>query len=189
MSTALLKRLEALRGEGTALALRAMESGLDALAVQPLPSAAAVHRLHELLCWLRAYPPSAPVLQRVRRMLDAFERRPDLRRHAVALAGSGIAGTAIEFRFFWAQARWLAERWPAQLTLQRDDSQVAARIAAALPAMLSPVEAQALVELKPDGFAALDRLKPPGCTDASFLQARIAAMPTSSSAGSQKTRP
>ena len=54
-------------------------------------------------------------------MLARFASRADLRAHRTALADSGIAGTAIHFRFFAGQALWLAERWPAQLRLDRDD--------------------------------------------------------------------
>lgn len=36
-----------------------------------------VLRLHELLCWLRAYPDDAQVLRRVERMLAGFARRKD----------------------------------------------------------------------------------------------------------------
>ena len=80
-----------------------------------------VLRLHELLCWLRAYPDDAQVLRRVERMLAGFARRKDLRRHRHALADSGIAGTAINYPFFWSTAHWLVQHWPAQLQQNRDD--------------------------------------------------------------------
>ncbi len=96
---------------------------------------------------------------------------------AAALADSGIAGTAIHFRFFAGQALWLAERWPAQLRLDRSDAEAEARIARALPPLLTPGEAQALAELKLPGYAALDRLRGKNESDAVFLLRRIAAMP------------
>jgi len=65
-----------------------------------LRSAQAVNRLHEVLCFLRAYPDDAKILAQVERMLEAFHRRADLRRHRAALADSGIAGTNIYYRFF-----------------------------------------------------------------------------------------
>lgn len=80
-----------------------------------LPSARAVLRLHETLCFLRAYPDDAEVLKLVERMLAGFERRPDLRRFAKALADSGIAGTETRYPFFAETAFWLARRYPEHL--------------------------------------------------------------------------
>jgi hypothetical protein len=144
-----------------------------------LPSARAVTRLHEAFCWLRAYPDDVQVLARVRSLLEGFASRADLRRHRDALADTGIAGTAIHYRFFAAQAQWLARHWPQQLTLDRSDDgdDAQARIAASLPAVLTLAERHALAEMKLPGFAVLDQLRGHGCTDAVFLLARIAAMP------------
>src|SRR5690606_23128795 len=75
---------------------------------------------HEALCWLRAYPDDARVLRRVERALARFAQRRDVRRHAPALANSGIAGAAIRDRFFSPVARWLAGRWPDRLAMDWD---------------------------------------------------------------------
>jgi hypothetical protein len=144
-----------------------------------LRTAGQVLRLHELLCFHRAYPGEACVLAKVQHMLARFERRADLRAHRDALADSGIAGTRIRYRFFGGQALWLATRWPQQLRLDRDDAEAEARIAAALPSLLGPAEAQALAELRLDGHAALDRLRGP-LTDAVVLRRLIDAQPGSS---------
>jgi hypothetical protein len=90
---------------------------LQALERRQLPSARAVERLHEFLCYLRAYPDNAAVLQRAERVLAGFSRRADLRRHRRALADTGIAGTATHYVFFWFTAQWLARRWPASLRI------------------------------------------------------------------------
>jgi len=141
-----------------------------------LARAADVHRLHEALCFLRAYPGSAEVLAVVEPMLAHFGSRADLRRHRGALADSGIAGTAIRYRFFAGQAQWLAGRWPERLRLDRSDAEADLRIAQALPQLLTAAEADALIELKPaSGYAVLDRLRGRG-TDATFLLRRIAAL-------------
>ncbi|MDH4062637.1 MAG: hypothetical protein OEU94_17645, partial [Aquincola sp.] len=78
-----------------------------------LATAGQVRRLHELLCFIRAYPDDARILAQAERMLGHFSARGDLRAHRAALADSGIAGTAIHYRFFHAQAQWLADRWPS----------------------------------------------------------------------------
>ena len=144
-----------------------------------LGSARGVRRLHEALCFILAYPDDATVLEQVQAMLAGFAARADLRAHRAALADSGIAGTAIHYRFFAGQAQWLANRWPARLRLDRSDAEAEARIARALPPLLTLAEAHALNELKLPGYAALDRLRSADETDAVFLLRRIAAMPGS----------
>ncbi|MBL8348220.1 MAG: hypothetical protein JNN03_22505 [Rubrivivax sp.] len=152
---------------------------LRRLEKQPLATAEQVQRLHEMLCYLRAYPGRADVLEQVERMLEGFAFRDDLRRHRRRLDDTGIVGTAIHYRFFSGQAQWLAARWPAHLHLDRSDEEAGARIGAALPPLLAQAEADALMELKPGGYAALDLLRG-SATDATFLLQRIAALPTTS---------
>jgi hypothetical protein len=142
-----------------------------------LGSARAVMRLHEALCFIRAYPDNAAVLAQVQAMLAGFAGRADLRAHRATLADSGIAGTPVYYRFFAGQAQWLGQRWPDNLRLDRDDTDAEARIAQALPPLLTLAEAHALIELKLSGYAALDRLRGSNETDAVFLLRRIAAMP------------
>lgn len=153
--------------------------GLRQLARARLRSAAAVRRLHELLCFIRAYPDNAAVQTLAARLLDGFAQRADLRAHAKALANTGIAGTPIHFRFFAGQAQWLAAHWPQQLSLDRSDREGEARIAQALTVLLTHAEGVSLREVPRAGFATLDRLRnPQGAeTDATFLLRRIAAMP------------
>lgn len=177
MSTAALAELLRRRDEpGGAAAARRLAL-LEVLARAPLPSAAAVRRLHECLCWLRAYADDAALLRRVEAMLARFARRADLRRFRRALADSGIAGTDIHYRFFAGQAQWLAQRWPQRLRLDRSDGAAAERIARALPTLLPRIEAAALAEARLPGHAAIDRLRGRAETDAVFLLRRIAALP------------
>jgi hypothetical protein len=137
----------------------------------------AVIRLHEVLCFLRAYPDDARILAQVERMLANFHRRPDLRRHRAELADSGIAGTAIYYRFFWSTAHWLARRWPERFQLDRRDFEPAQRIRAALPLLVTPAESAWLKQRRVPAFEGLDRLCAPGETDAVFLVRRVEAMP------------
>lgn len=183
MTTASLRALERARFDFSPARAAAKLALLDQLQRTRMSRARDVVRLHEVLCFMRAYPDSARVLAVVEHMLERFARRPDLRRHRAALADSGIAGTTIRYRFFYAQAQWLARRWPDQLTLDRSDELADALIARALPVLLTAPEAEALRELKLPGYAALDRLRGRRETDATFLVRRIAAMP-----GSESTR-
>jgi hypothetical protein len=141
-----------------------------------LRSAREVQRLHELLCFLRAYPDDEGVLAQVETMLARFDRRADLRAHRAALAHSGIAGTDTGYPFFYPTALWIARRWPALLRLDRADALAGENIGRALPLLATPLEAAALPALAAPGYAALDRLR--GSTpDAVFLIERVAAMP------------
>jgi len=173
---ALLRKLEATRldyGPGRAAEKRRL---LDALARARLRTPAQVLRLHEHLLFVRAYPDDRAVLARAARMLARFERRADLRRHRAALADSGIAGTAIRYAFFWPTARWLAARWPAQLAIDWDGFEAPERLAAALPQLVTPVEALWLRGADVAPRRALGRLR--GRTpDATFLVRRVAALP------------
>jgi len=135
-----------------------------------------VQRLHEVLCFMRAYPDDAQVLGAVEAMLARFDRRPDLRAHRDALAYSGIAGTTIWFPFFYPTALWLAQRWPTRLVLERADAEAGESIADLLPALLTPVEAHGLRESKLPGFEALDAVRGRD-TDATFLVRRVSALP------------
>ncbi|MCU0765332.1 MAG: hypothetical protein MUF32_04845 [Burkholderiaceae bacterium] len=176
---------------GPGAALRALERGRDdagaaagarkrallaRLSVARLRTAAEVGRLHEVLCFLRAYPDDAALLIAVETMLARFGRRADLRAHREALAGSGIAGTTTWYPFFWPTARWLAGRWPQRLRFDRGDAEAESSLGRTLPLLVSPHEAAALREAKPGGYAAIDRLRARGETDATFLVRRVAAL-------------
>lgn len=177
MIHATLTALERLRLDyGTGAAQKRLALLRD-LARTRLATASQVRRLHEALCFIRAYPDDAAVLSQATSMLERFAQRPDLCAHREALADSGIAGTAIHYRFFHAQADWLAAHWPDRLRLDRSDEEAPARIARALPLLVTPVEAQALIEARWSGYEAIDRLRGRQVGDAAFLLRRIAAMP------------
>ena len=110
-ASSLLLALERLRldfGEGS---LSRKRSLLGALERRPLSTADEVSRLHDSLCFLRAWPDGPALRVQADRMLQGFSSRRDLRKHRGRLAGSGIAGTEMRFRFFGATASWLAGRW------------------------------------------------------------------------------
>ncbi len=153
---AALERLRTRFGGGAA-ELKVLR--LRRLARAQLRTAAQLLRLHEVLCFLRAYPDDARVLLQARRMLAGFARRRDLARHGAALIDTGIAGTTIRYRFFWPTARWLAARWPQAIRLDRTDDDAATRLAQALPLLAPRAAAEWLQEAKLPAFEALDRLR------------------------------
>ena len=169
-----LERARAEFGPGSEAVKLNLLTRLDRLL---LPRAAQVLRLHEALCFLRAYPDGPRLLKRVEAMLAAFARRRDLLRHRRALPDSGIAGTATEFRFFWPTARWLVRRWGARLAIVWRDFDGRDQLEGLLPLMTHPGEAPALDEIAYSPRQWLARLKGPGETDAAFLVRRFAALP------------
>jgi hypothetical protein len=156
---------------------------LARLATRRLNTAGQVRRLHETLCFLRAYPDDAGLLDVVERLLARFEHRADLSAHREQLAASGIAGTTNWYPFFWPTARWLVARWPRQLRFDRSDAEAEKSLARALPLLVTPLEAAALRELQLTGYAAVDRLRADDETDATFLVRRVARL-----AGDDRTR-
>jgi hypothetical protein len=70
-------------------------------------------RLHEMLCFLQAYPDDARVLELVDRALEGFPSRVARLGSAVRrLHDSGIAGATLDYPFGYPMARWLAARFP-----------------------------------------------------------------------------
>lgn len=156
---------------------------LDSLARARLASADQVFRLHELLSFLAAFPDDRRIRARARRLLARFAARADLRRYRARLAGSGIAGTDTPYRYYWPTADWLARRWPGRLHLDRSDAEAAERLAAALPLLLPPAQADWLRESGATPWSAVDALRAPGVTDAEYVLGLIARLP-----GDDRTR-
>lgn len=170
-----LKELEQLhRQYGPGLADRKLAL-LGRLDRRTLSSARAVSRLHEVLCFLRAYPDSPAVLEQVERMLAGFARRRDLRRHAAALQDSGIAGTPTYYLFFHPTARWLAGRWPSRLTVSWPDVEPE-RLERLLPLIGLYAETPGIDEVALPVRDWIRRMKRPDETDAVYLIRRVEAL-------------
>ncbi len=172
-----LHRLEALRyafGRGTGSEKLELLRRLERSA---LPRAKQVARLHEILCYWRAYPESAEILAIVERMLERFDRRTDLHRHRADLADTGIAGTTLHFRFYWFMAIRLAKRWPGRITIDWGDFENAPKLEEMLDLLVPYSETPALdaMDLTPKRW--IQHLKSPEETDAAFLIRRFEALP------------
>jgi len=176
MGTTTLRSLERIhRRYGNDLGARKLRL-LARLSEDRLPTAASVHRLHEVLCFLHAYPDDATVLECVERMLGDFDRRRDLRRHAGALQDSGIAGTPTVYRFFFETAQWLAARWPERLTVRWADLEAPDRLERALSLLVTPAEQAGLDEIAFPLKEWVRRLKNGAEGDGAFLVRRFAAL-------------
>lgn len=139
-------------------------------------SSDAVLRLHEHLCFLRAYPDNRAVQRQVVAMLNGFSARADLKQFHSELSNTGIAGTTIFFRFFWPSARWIARRWPKQMAIDWEEIDDSQPLASALPILVTPLEANWLRLSHVPPQAAIKKLKGPDTADGTFLVKRIEAM-------------
>jgi len=143
-----------------------------------LPDADSVARLHEQLCFMRAYPDDRRLLTQVEALLAGFSEREDLNRHRDALANSGIAGTEVRFAFYWFTLRWIAERWPDRLHIDWNDlrGKRRAMLDRRLPMLMPYCETLALEEGALTTREWIERLKGTGETDAEFIVKRFEAM-------------
>jgi hypothetical protein len=108
---------------------------------------------HETLLFLRAYPPSAPVLDEVEAILKRFTQRiSQLRDEDVDLSPlddpevSGIVGTSVTSNFSYTLLRWLVGKYPAQVSIDWDWFEEEERFGATIPRFLPLLEEDAMVE-------------------------------------------
>src|SRR2546423_1196294 len=92
---------------------------LARLSTVRIARAKTLERLHETLCFVRAYPDDAAVQDAAERALREFTLR--VRRLApparAGLHDSGIAETAVAYPFGLPMARWLATRLPGDVKI------------------------------------------------------------------------
>ena len=171
-----LRALEGARTERTSLAAARRLDAMDVLAGARLSTSKQVERLHEALCFLRAWPDDELVLAKVESLLARFARRPDLARHRAALEDSGIAGTKTRFPFFAGTARWLAARWSGKLRVDWKAFEKGPALERLLPLVSLWAETPALDELDLGTRGWVKRLKGPKETDAAYLVRRLATL-------------
>lgn len=176
-SASVLEDLERLRDSYGGDAARRKLGMLQVLEKHRLARSKEVLRLHEALCFLRAYPDGPAVLGQVETMLAAFDRRRDLRRYRKTLANTGIAGTLIRYPFFWFTAEWLARRWPERISIDWRGFDKKDKIEDALRLILHYAESPAIDELACSPKEWMRRLKGKSETDAYFLVRRFGAYP------------
>jgi hypothetical protein len=171
--TSILNELERRKADyGDEIGRRKLEL-LRLLHRRRLPKSGDVLRLHEVLCFLRAYPDDAELLAQVEQMLARFGDRGDVRQHRDRLADSGVAGTAIQFEFYATTATWLARRWGANLSIDWDEFAKQDRLEPLLSQLTLPGEWPGLDEFPFDVREWIGRLKGPDETDAAFLLRRL----------------
>jgi hypothetical protein len=171
-----LERLESLRETFGAPAAREKLQLLAELEHKSLGRAADVERLHETLCFSRAWPDNPKLLTTVNRMLKNFSARADLNRFAGRLENTGIAGTDIRFPFYRTTAEWLAERCGDSLHIDWEQFENVDRLSTTLESMALFSERGALQQYLYDTPDWIDRMRADDETDAMFLVRRFAAL-------------
>ena len=173
-----LERLESLREEFGATAASEKLDLLAELERRSLGRAAEVGRLHEALCFSRAWPDNPKLLATVNRMLKHFSERADLNRFAGALEDSGIDGTDIRFRFYRVTALWLAQRCGDSLHIDWEQFESGDRLSRALESLALFSERGALQQYVYDAADWIERMRRDDETDAVFLSRLFAARGT-----------
>ena len=182
----LLTRLEEARGRcGPGEAARA-EALLQRLGRRRFGDTGSLIRFHEALLFLRAFPQSAAVVRLTEALLSSFaERVAALRRARVDLSPldpmevSGIAGTAIVDRLNYDVARWLTERFPAQVDVVWDEDAPPPQLAETLPRFLPLLDDDAYVEADVPYLTWLRAARGRSGRDLAWLVARFAGLPVS----------
>jgi hypothetical protein len=135
------------------IAPRQLEQMLRAVNGCKIDDAESLIRLHETLLFLRAYPPSARVLNQVEKILKSFGQRvSQLRESGADLAPldevevSGIAGTSVTSNFSHRIVRWLVAKYPRQVSIDWDWFEEDDRFGATMPRFLPLLEEDAMVE-------------------------------------------
>src|SRR5438067_5378186 len=108
---------------------------------------------HERLLFLRAYPPNARTLKQVETQLRKIEKSVEGLRKADADLSplddpevSGIDGTSVTSNFSYALVRWLARKYPRQVSIDWDCFEDDDRFGATMPRFLPLLEDDAMVE-------------------------------------------
>jgi len=170
-----LERLESLREKFGALVASEKLHLLTELEHKSLGRAAEVGRLHETLCFSRAWPDNPKLLATVNRMLKNFSHRSDLNRFAGALENSGIDGSDIRFRFYRVTALWLAQRCGDSLHIDWEQFEARNRLSRTLESLVLFSERGALQQYIYDAPEWIDRMRNVDETDAVFLIRLFAA--------------
>jgi hypothetical protein len=110
-------------------------------------------RFHEILLFLRAYPPTRNVLKLVDQILKTFAKRVSQLRETEADLSpldepevSGIVGTSVTSNFSYKIARWLAAKYPADISIDWDWLENEDQLGATLPRFLPLLDDDAMVE-------------------------------------------
>ncbi len=126
---------------------------LTQLGRRRFPDAASLVRFHDALLFFRAHPPNARILRQVESQLKTTAARVEfLRRRNTDLSlfeaeeAGGVAGTTLASRLGYEEVRWLAARFPGQLSIDWSDFERENQLGATLPRFIPLLDDEAFVE-------------------------------------------
>ena len=126
---------------------------LTRLSRTKVADAGSLIRLHETLLFFRAYPSGAEALELAEQILKTFAKRIARLQEADADLSpldapevSGIAGTSVTSNFSYALVRWLARKYPQQLSIDWEWMENEEQWSAILPRFLPLLADDAMVE-------------------------------------------
>jgi hypothetical protein len=153
MPRQLLNQVDQLKTRFGARESKRLNAILARLQQRKFTAAEELIHYHELLLFLRAYPPNASIRRLVERELQTFAKRVAALREADADLSpldapqvSGIAGTAVTDTFSYYVVRWLVNAQPRRLSLDWDWFDDEYRLAATWPRFMPLLEEDAFVE-------------------------------------------
>ena len=142
-----------------------------------VPRSGDLLRLHERLCFSLAFPENEDVRAVALELLADFATRPDLKRHRKELVDSGLAGTSIEFRFYWLTAIWLVRQgWGKHLSIVWKEFENAEKLNGLWHLLLPFSETPGLDSFAYSAKEWVERLKNPEESDAEFVIRRFDAL-------------
>lgn len=149
----LLDKLDASRRSYGSVKSAELVGTLAELARANIGHADELVRVHEALVFIAAYPQSKPVLERVARILKSVQQRvATLDTQDADLSPldapevSGVVGTNVTSNFSYPIARWLARKYPRQLSIDWDWMENEEQWSAILPRFLPLLADDAMVE-------------------------------------------
>ncbi len=164
-----IRRLTELRSRFTSDATVEKITLLDALSVCDVRAPHLVIQWHRALCYLKAFPDSPDVYQRVCDLLSSFATRVRKLPHdsRARLDDSGIEGTRLYYEYSYFQAQWLAQRFPRSVNINWKEYEEMERLDVLLSYLLVPAEEDAFDsgEMTTPEWVALAK----GSTDATDL--------------------
>ena len=130
-----------------------ISKSLASLASKKSDDAESLIRFHEILLFIRAYPPSAEALHRAESSLSSFADRVGALQDAEADLSplehpevSGIAGMSVTDTFSYPIVRWLVRQQPGRVKIAWDWFEDQNRLAQIWPRFMPLLEEDAAVE-------------------------------------------
>lgn len=130
-----------------------VEALLSAIRRVTFDDAESLIAFHDLLLFLRAFPQNRKVAELADNLLTGIARRVEKLQASDADMElfddeqfSGIAGTTISDTFTYDVARWLAQRYPQQLSVEWDFEEQGRQMAVTLPLFIPLLADDSLVE-------------------------------------------